>query len=127
MWCDGCVKVRGLRWEAIAKHGKTTHGFFLCGLVLQHIPVLCQETVFESDNVGRNPGGWPSHPGETAMRDDIVSLCDDELVFIAQGIWRRTDKLEQPFASWRNVRAVLNVLRRPEALRRRVVAFVEER
>ena len=85
MWCDCCVKVRGLRREAIAKHGKAADGFFPRGFVLQYIPVLCQETVFESDNVGRNPGRGPSHPGETAMRDDIVALCDDELVFIAQG------------------------------------------
>src|SRR5271156_1144499 len=116
-----------LRGEAVTKHGKAADGFCLCGFVLQYIPVLCQETVFESDNVGRNPGRWPSHSGETAMRDDIVALCDDELVFISQRIWRRADKSEQPFASWRNVRAVLDVLRRPEAFCCCVVAFVEER
>src|SRR5580692_10218648 len=123
---DCCGKGRGLRWEAIAKHGKATHRFFLRGFVLQHVPVLCQETVFESDNIGRNPGCWPSHPCETAMRDHIVALYDDELIFIAQGIWRRADKSEQPFTSWCNVRAVLDVLRRPEAFCRRVVTFVEE-
>jgi len=88
--------------------------------------VLCQETVFEPDNVGGDPGGGSSHPSETAVRNDIVALRDDELVFIAQGIWRRADKSEQPFAPWRNVRAVLNVLWRPEALCYGVVAFVEE-
>ena len=107
--------VQVLGGESVTKHGKTTLGFFLCGFVLQHVPVLCQETVLESDNVGRNPGRWPSHPGETAMRDDIVALCDDELVFVPQRIWRRADKSEQPFAPWRNVRAVLDVRRRPEA------------
>ena len=60
------------------------------------------------------------------MRDDVVAFCDDKLVFIAQGIWRRTDKSEQSFASRRNVRAVLNVFRRPEAFCRFVVALVEE-
>src|SRR5580692_6179239 len=124
---DCCGKGRGLRWEAIAKHGKATHGFFLRGFVLQHVPVLCQETVFESDNIGRNPGCWPSHPSEPAMRDDVVAFCDDELVFIAQGIWRRANKVEQPLASRPNVRAVLDVRRRPEGFCCRVVAFVEER
>src|SRR5579863_2637885 len=114
MSCGCCVKVRGLRREAIAKHGKTTHRFFLCGFVLEYIPVLGQETIFESDNVGRDPGRGPSHPSEPAMRDDVVVFCDDELVFVAQCIRCRTDKSEQPFASWRNVRAVLDVLRRPE-------------
>jgi hypothetical protein len=49
-----------LQGEAITKHGKAADGFFLCGLVLQYIPVLCQETVFESDNVGGNPSRGPS-------------------------------------------------------------------
>jgi hypothetical protein len=40
--------------ECVAKHGKAADGFFLCGFVLQYIPVLSQETVFESDNIGRN-------------------------------------------------------------------------
>jgi hypothetical protein len=45
-----------LRGEAVTKHGKAADGFLLCGFVLQHIPVLSQETVFESDNVSRDPG-----------------------------------------------------------------------
>src|ERR1700757_462790 len=124
---DCRVKVRGLRREAIAKHGKAADRFLPCGFVLQYIPVLGQETIFKSDNIGRNPGRWPSHPSETAMCDHIVAICDDELVFIAQGIWRRADKVEQSLASRRNVRAVLDVLRRPEAFCCCVVAFVEER
>jgi len=88
--------------------------------------VFGQETVFESDNVGCNPGRGPSHPGETGMRDDIVAFRDDELVFIAQGIWRRTDKSKQSFASRRDVRDVLDVLRRPEAFCCHVVALVKE-
>src|SRR5579863_3696566 len=126
MSCGCRVKVRDLRREAIAKHGKAADGFFPSGFVLQYIPMLGQKAVFESDNVGRNPGGGPSHPGETAMRDNIVAFRDDELVFIPQRIWRRADKSEQPVASWRNVRAVLDVVRRPEAFCCRVVAFVEE-
>ena len=89
--------------------------------------MLGQETVFESDNVRCNPGRGPSHPSEPAMRDDVVAFCDDELVFIAQGVWCRADKVEQSLASWRNVRAVLDVFRRPEAFCCCVVAFVEER
>ena len=78
----------------------------MCGFVLQYIPVLSQETVFESDNVGGNPGRGPSQPGETAVCNDIVAFCDDELVFIAQGIWRRADKSEEPFASRRSLRRI---------------------
>jgi hypothetical protein len=73
--------------------------------------MLGQETVFKSDDVSGNPGRRPSHSGETAVRDDIVSFYDDELVFIVQGIGRRADKGEKPFASRSDVRAVLDVLR----------------
>src|SRR6201998_349513 len=123
---DCRMEVRGLRREAIAKHGKAADGFFPRGFVLQYIPMLGQKAVFESDNVGRNQGRGPSHPSEPAMRDDVVAFCDDELVFIAQGIWRRSDKSEQPFASRCDMRAVLDVLRRPESFCQRVVTFVEE-
>src|SRR5580704_11064422 len=102
-------EVRGLRREAIAKHREAADGFFPRGFVLQYIPVLSQKTVFESDNVGRNPGRGPSHPSESAMRDDVVAFCDDELVFVVQRIWRQADKSEKSFASRRNVRAMLNV------------------
>ena len=63
--------------------------------------MLLEDTVFKSDNVGCNPGRGSSHPGETAMRDDVVAFGDDELVFIAQRIWRGADQSEQPFASRR--------------------------
>ena len=106
-------------WEA-------ADGLCLCGLVLQNIPVLGQKTVFESDNVGRNPGRGPSDSRETAVQDDIVAFCDNELVFVAQHIRRRKGQSKQSFASRRDVCAVLNVFRRPEALCCRVVAFVEE-
>src|SRR5580698_14062 len=126
MSCGCRVKVRDLPREAIAKHGKAADGFFPSGFVLQYIPVLSQKAVLESDNVGRNPGRGPSHPREPAMRDHVVAFCDDELVFITQGIWRRSNKSEQPFASRGDMRAVLDVLRRPELFCRRVVTFVEE-
>jgi hypothetical protein len=49
-----------LRREAVAKHGEAADGLGLDRFVLQHIPVLGQETVFKPNNVSRNPGRWPS-------------------------------------------------------------------
>src|SRR5258708_7118407 len=88
--------------------------------------MLGQENVFESDNVRSNPSCGPSDSGETAVRDDIIAFCDNDLVFVAQRGWRRTDQSKQPFASRRDVRAMLDVLWRPESFCCRVVAFVEE-
>ena len=88
--------------------------------------MLGQKTVFEPDNVCGDPGCGPSDSGEAAVRNDIVAFCNNELVFVAQRIRRRADQSKQTFASRRDVCAVLNVLRRPEAFCCCVVAFVEE-
>src|SRR6202011_3864181 len=42
-------------WEGLAEHGQPTHGFLGGGLVLQDIPMLGEQTVFEPDDVGRYP------------------------------------------------------------------------
>jgi hypothetical protein len=44
--------------------------------------MLFEKTVFEPDNVGGDPRGGSSHPREAAMRYDVITFCDDELVFI---------------------------------------------
>jgi hypothetical protein len=36
--------------------------------------MLFKKTVFESDNVGGDLGGGPSHPREAAMRYDVNHL-----------------------------------------------------
>jgi hypothetical protein len=51
--------------------------------------MLFKKTVFESDNVGGDPGGGPSHPSEAAMRYDVITFCNDELVLIVPLFSRR--------------------------------------
>jgi len=70
--------------KCAAEHGKPTHRFGLGRLVLQNVPMLSEKTVFEPDNIGRDPGGGPAHPREAAMRYDVIALCDDELVLVVQ-------------------------------------------
>src|ERR1700723_556864 len=84
--------------ECVSEHGKAAHRFGLGRLVLQNVPMLFKKTVFEPDDVGGDPGGGPSHPCEAAMRYDVIAFCDD----------------------------VLDVVRRPEAFRRRIVTLVEQ-
>src|ERR1700730_13802154 len=59
-------------------------------------------------------------------RSGLADIGEDLRLGVLGDIWRRTDKSEQPFASRRDMRAVLDVLRRPESFCRRVVTFVEE-
>ena len=70
--------------EAVAKHRKAADRFRLGRLVLQHVPVLLKKAVFEPDNVGGDPGDRPSSSGEAAMRYDIGTFREDELILIAQ-------------------------------------------
>src|ERR1700674_3989866 len=70
--------------EAIAEHRKPAPRLGFCRFVLQHIPMLGELAVFEADNVGSDPGHLPSNAGKTTMRDDVIALGDNELVFIAQ-------------------------------------------
>jgi hypothetical protein len=46
--------------------------------------MLFEKAVFESDNLGGDPGGGSSHPSEAAMRYDVITFCNDEVVLIAQ-------------------------------------------
>ena len=41
-----------------------------------------KNTVLEPDNVGCNPGGGPSDSTEAAMRYDVITFCNDELVLM---------------------------------------------
>jgi uncharacterized oxidoreductase len=59
-------------------------------------------------------------------RRGVIVYNTSVLGFVPLAVRRRSDKSEQSLASWCNVSAVLNVLRRPEAFCCRVVAFVEE-
>jgi hypothetical protein len=61
------------------------------------------------------------------MRDHVVALGDDKLVFVFQRIRQRADQVEQTVAAGRDVRAVLDIAVRPIAFRGGIVALVEER
>ena len=78
--------------------------------------------VLEANDIGGNPGGGTAIAGEAPMRDDIVALGHDQLVLVAQRLWRRPDEVEQPLAAGRDVRAVLDVPVGPEPFGGGVVA-----
>jgi hypothetical protein len=60
------------------------------------------------------------------MHDHEVSLGQDRSRFVLQR-WRKAlDEIEQALTTGCNMRAVLNVVWRPESLRYRIVALVKE-
>src|SRR5580693_8243868 len=83
--------------------------------------------VFETDDVGGDPGGRAAVARETTVGDDVVALGHDEVVLVAQRLRSRADEVEQSRAAWRDMGAVLDVAIGPEPLGGGVVALVEQR
>jgi hypothetical protein len=61
------------------------------------------------------------------MEEDEVAGRSDNVVLVPQRVGQTLDNVEKPFAAGRNMRAVLDVVRRPEALRCSIVTLIEER
>jgi hypothetical protein len=59
--------------------------------------------------------------------DHVIAFGNDRARLISQGCWRTPDQIEQAIASGFDVRAVLDVVRRPKAFRLLVVPLVEQR
>ena len=65
--------------------------------------MLGELAVFETDDVGGDPGGRAAVARETAVGDDVVAFGDDQLVPVAQRRRSRADEVEQsprPGAIW---------------------------
>jgi hypothetical protein len=60
------------------------------------------------------------------MGDNVIPFGEDDVIFIAESVWKATNQIEQAIAAGRNMGAVLDVAFRPESLRGGVVAFVEQ-
>jgi len=64
---------------------------------------------------------------ETSMKEDEVARRRDNVVLVPQRRGQSLDEVEQPMPPGRNMRAVLDVVRGPKALRLGIVALIEER
>jgi hypothetical protein len=61
------------------------------------------------------------------MKDDEITGGSGNVVLKMQRAGHSLYEIKQPVTAGRNMRAVLDVVRGPEALRSGIVAFVEER
>jgi hypothetical protein len=66
-------------------------------------------------------------PRKSPVPNHIVSLGEDDVIFVLQGVRQHLDQAEQAVAARRNVGAVLNIAVRPETLRCGIVTLVEQR
>ncbi len=109
IWLRRAKREKSIR-EAIAEHWDPALRLGFCRFVLKHIPMLGELAVFEADDAGRDPGNLPSAPGATTVRDDVIALGENELIFIAQRVGYRADEVEKPVAAGLDMSAVLDIV-----------------
>src|SRR5260370_36274026 len=97
-------------WESLSEHRSATFRLFSCGLILNHIPMLDQNAIFDANDVRRNPVHGLSEARKSPVHDNEVSLSNDHSRFVLQRWWDALDKIEQAFSAMLNMGAVLNVV-----------------
>ena len=78
----------------IAKHRQAALRFGFGRFILQNIPMLGEAAVLDPDNIRGDPSNWPAVSCEASVDNNIVALCNDELMFVTQGIRCASDQIE---------------------------------
>src|ERR1700733_9554847 len=122
------VSLRSLvLWEILSEHGSATLRLFFGGLILNHVPVLHEDAILDAHNIGGNPIHRKPEVTKSSVYDDQITFGHNCSRFVFE-CWRSAlYQLKQTLTTGSDVSAVLNVFRRPESLRCRVVALVEKR
>src|SRR5271168_3556462 len=88
--------------------------------------MLGEHAILHPHNIYNDPIGGQSHPGEATVEQDIVIIGNSDRVLVAQRCGCALDQPKETVASRWNVRAMLNIIARPEGLRGSIVLFVEQ-
>ena len=82
---------------------------------------------FYTHNISGNPIERSTEIAKPPVHDHEVSLGHDRSRFVLQCGRDALDEIEQTLTTWCDMSAVLNVVRRPEWCRGRIVTLVEKR
>src|ERR1700693_2816156 len=91
--------------------GKPLFDCSCSGLVLNHVPVLDEQPVLETNNIGGDPVHRRAKARETSMDNHEISPGEDDPWLILQLGWIAFDEIEQALSARLNMIAVLNVVR----------------
>jgi hypothetical protein len=98
----------------------------LGSLVLNDIPVFDENPILQANDVRCYPVHRRFDVGEPAMNDDVVTFCKTHPGLMLERRTRGFDEVEELVSFRLDMGVVLNVVGRPEPLRRRLVAFIEQ-
>src|SRR5271163_2839873 len=93
-----------------AEHRVSALGLFLGSFVLDHIPMLNKDAVFNAKNVSRNPVHRRAETGEPAMHDHEVPVGNNCPRFVSKKVRESFDQVEQSLSARFDMRAVLDVV-----------------
>jgi len=83
----------------------------LGSFVLNYIPVLDENPVFDAQNVGCNPVHREAEVRESSVHDDDIPFGHNRSGLIFESRRKALDEIEQALTTGSNVRAVLDVVR----------------
>jgi hypothetical protein len=112
--------------KRFAEHGKSALGCLTGGLVLNHIPVLHENSIYYSNDVRHNPVRGRSECGKSPVQDDEAPFGQNCTGLIAKGRWNALDEIEQAVATRRDMNAMLDVVGSPITPSSFVVTLIEE-
>ena len=113
-------------WESLSEHRSPAFRLLFGGFILNDVPMLDKDSVLNAQNICGNPIHSSTEPAKSAVHDYEVSLCHDCSRLVLQCWWDALDEIEQTLAARCDMSAMLNVIRRPEPFRCRVLALVEQ-
>jgi len=97
--------------ERSSEHGPLAFRLLLSHFILQHIPVLDQNTVLHTENIDCYPISGMTKGAETAMNHDPFALGENQPGFVPQRRRGVLDEIKQTLPAGPDVGAVLNVVR----------------
>ena len=118
--------ISGSSREFIAEHRQTAARLLPRGLVLDDVPVLREHSILHAHDVSDDPRRRRPMTAEPPMENDEITSRRRNVVLVAQRRGQGLDQVKEPVTAGRNMCAVLDVTRRPEALGGSVVALVEK-
>ena len=107
-----------LHGERVAEHRPSALGLLFGGLVLDDVPVLGEDPVFDPEDVRSDPVHRHPEPRKTAVDDDEVAVRHDDAGLVIQSRREAPNEVEVAFATRRDVGPMLNVVRRRVAFSR---------
>jgi len=87
--------------------------------------MLREQSVLHAHDVGDDPRRRPTVTAEPPVENDEIAGRRRDVVLVAQRRGQGPDQVKEPLTAGRNMCAMLDVARRPEAFGGNVVALVE--